>query len=280
MESPLSMFMAPLPVVGFSLYQLVLFLAVLVVGILVVRVISRIVRKPLEKAGAPPLITGLLTSVVRGLGYVVVVISALPIIGVDTSTLGLGLSAIIGLILGFGLQDTWANMAAGIWLAVIRPFNKGDYVEVAGYSGLIDGIGVMSTTLKTFDNVVITIPNKKIWGSPIVNYSREPLRRVTLDIGVAYGTDLDKAVNITMSILRNHPKVLKEPEPAVVVTQLGDSSVNLQIRAWVRKEDYGTVKTDIIKGVYVEYGKAGIEIPYPQLDVHVRDLPKGGRTSL
>lgn len=273
MDSILNAFTTPLPVVGFSAYQLVLFLAILLVGVLAVKVVARLVKRSLERFGAPPLVTGLLTSITRGLGYIVVVITALPVIGVDTSTVGLGLSAIIGLILGFGLQDTWANMAAGVWLAVTRPFDKGEYVEVSGYSGIIDGIGLMTTTLKTFDNVVITIPNKKVWGAPVVNYSREPTRRVTLDIDVAYGTDLSKAIDVTMGILKAHPKVLDDPEPAVVVTQLKDSSINLQVRAWARKEDYGTVKADLIRGIYEEFRKAGIEIPYPQLDVHIRDMP-------
>ncbi len=273
MNSVLNALTTPIPVLGFSAYQLILFLLTLLIGVLAVKVAARLIRKFLEKANTPPLITGLLTSIARGLGYIVVVITALPLIGVNTSTAGLGLSAIVGLILGFGLQDTWANMAAGVWLAVTRPFDKGEYVEVSGYSGIISGVGLTTTTLKTFDNVVITIPNKKVWGAPVVNYSRELTRRVTLDIGVAYGTDLSKAIDVTMNILKSHPKVLDDPEPAVVVTQLKDSSINLQVRAWVRKEDYGTVKADLIRGIYEEFGRAGIEIPYPQLDVHIRDTP-------
>ena len=265
---------SPLPFVGFSIYQLIIFIISLVIGILIVKVIANILKRTLEKAKTPPLITGLLVSIIKSIGYIVVILSVLPIIGVDTSSVGLGLSAIIGLILGFGLQDTWANMAAGVWLAVIRPFDKGDYVEVAGYSGVVEGIGVMSTILKTWDNVVITIPNRNIWGAPIVNYSREPIRRITLNIGVAYGTDLDKAINVAMQVIKNNPKVLSNPEPAVVVTELGDSSINLQLRAWVKKEDFGATKADLIMTIYKEFVKAGIEIPFPQLDVHIRDMPE------
>ncbi len=267
-------FTTPLPLVGFSIYQLVVFVIALVVGIVIVRIIVNILSRSLEKTKAPPLVMNLLVSIFKTIGYIIVVLATLPIIGIDTSTVGLGLSAIIGLILGFGLQDTWANMGAGVWLAVIRPFDKGDYVEVAGHSGIIQGIGVMSTTLKTFDNVVITIPNKNIWGAPIVNYTREPIRRITVDVGVAYGTDLNKALNIALETAKKHPKVLDDPAPAVVVTELADSSVNLQLRAWVRKEDYGATRADLIKMLYEEFNKAGIEIPYPQLDVHIRDMPK------
>lgn len=269
-----NVFTEPLPVVGFSLFQLAIFIITLIVGIIIVRIISRLLRKTLEKAGAPPLVVGLLDSIVRVIGYVLVILAALPALGISTGTVTLGLSAVIGLILGFGLQDTWTNMAAGVWLAIIRPFNKGDFVEVAGYSGIIEGIGVMSTVLKTFDNVVITIPNKNVWGAPIVNYTREPIRRITLDVGVAYGTDLDKAINVAMKVIKSHPKVLEQPEPAVVVTELADSSVNLQLRAWVKKEDYGATKADLVKAIYEEFSKNGIEIPFPQLDVHIRDMPK------
>ncbi len=264
----------PLPFLGFSVYQLLVFIVSLVVGIIIVRIVASILKKTLEKVKTPPLITWLLVSIIKSIGYIVVLLSALPVIGIDTSTVGLGLSAIMGLILGFGLQDTWANMGAGIWLAIIRPFDKGDYVEVAGYSGIIQSIGVMSTTLKTFDNTVITIPNKSIWGSPIVNYTREPIRRITLNIGVAYGTDLNKALNIALETVKKHPRVLEDPAPAVVVTELADSSVNLQVRAWVKKEDFGSTKAELIKMLYEELNKANIEIPFPQLDVHIRDMPR------
>lgn len=267
-------FTTPLPFLGFSLYQLVVFIVALVIGIIIVRIVANILKKTMDKLKTPPLVSGLVVSIIKAIGYIVVILSVLPILGIDTSAAGLGLSAVIGLILGFGLQDTWANMAAGVWLAVIRPFDKGDYVQVAGYSGIIHGIGVMSTTLKTFDNVVITIPNKNIWGAPIVNYTREDTRRVDLDVGVAYGTDLDKAINVALETVKKHPKVLQEPAPQVVVTQLADSSVNLQIRAWTKTSDYAAVKADLTKMIYEEFSKAGIEIPFPQLDVHIRDMPK------
>lgn len=147
-------------------------------------------------------------------------------------------------------------------------------MAVAGYSGIIEGIGVMSTVLKTFDNVVITIPNKNVWGAPIVNYTREPVRRITLDVGVAYGTNLYEAINVAMKVIKSHPKVLSQPEPAVVVTELADCSVNLQLRVWVKKEDYGATKADLVKAIYEEFSRNGIEIPFPQLDVHIRDMPK------
>ena len=263
-----------IPYTSVTVYQIVFFISAIIIGCILVKIMVYVLSKTLHKLRVPGLIEGLIISIAKVVGYIVVILSALPIIGVNTGVAGLGLSAILGLILGFGLRDTWANMAAGVWLAVIRPFDKGDYVEVAGYSGIVEGIGVMSTVLRTWDNVVITIPNKNIWGAPIVNYTRLPIRRITLNVGVAYGTDLDRAIAVALSVLKNHPKTLDDPEPQVVVTELGDSSINLQLRVWVKKDDYGLVKTEIIKKIYEEFGKADIEIPYPQLDIHIKEMPR------
>ncbi|RLF76035.1 mechanosensitive ion channel family protein, partial [Thermococci archaeon] len=109
-----------------------------------------------------------------------------------------------------------------------------------------------------------------IWGSSIVNYTRMPTRRVNVDIGVAYGTDLDRAIKIAMELMENHSLVLKDPAPSVAITALADSSINLQLRAWTKTEDYWTVKGDLTKGIYNAYNKEGIEIPFPQLDVHLK----------
>ena len=259
-----------IPGTGVTAAQVLFFAAAIVVGYVVVKVVVSAMRRAMLRAGAPELVAGLVSSLVRALGVVIVVLAALPIIGVDTSTVGLGLSAVLAFVIGFGLQDTWANMAAGIWLAVMRPFSKGDLIQVAGYSGVVEEIGVMSTKLKTFDNAVITIPNRSVWGSPMINYTMEPVRRVTVDVGVAYGTDLNQAINTLLSIAKSNNAVLKNPPPQAVVTELADSSINLQLRAWVRKEDYGRVRAELIKAVYEGLTEAGIEIPFPQLDVHIR----------
>ncbi len=264
-----------IPFVGFSILQLIWAVIIAVVGVVIVKVVARMVGGFFEKIGAPPLISGLMKSIVRTLGYIVVVITALSTLGINTTAVGLGLSAIVGLVLGFGLQDTLTNMAAGIWLAIIRPFDKGDVVSIAGYTGKIEGIGIMSTQILTFDNVFITIPNKNVWGSPIVNYTRMPIRRVDLNVGVAYGTDLDRAVRIALEVLRKHPLVLDEPEPAVAITDMKESYINLQVRAWCRKEDYGRVKHELIRDIHNAFNREGIEIPYPKLDVYIKSMPGG-----
>ncbi|MCE4619637.1 MAG: mechanosensitive ion channel family protein, partial [Desulfurococcales archaeon] len=208
-----------IPYTNVTLLQLILFTVFLVIGIIIVRIIAKITEKTLRRLEAPDIVVGLVSSLVKAVGYIIVILAVLPTIGISTGAAGLGLSAILAFIIGFGLQDTWANMAAGVWLAVIRPFDKGDYIEVAGYKGVVQGIGVLSTVLKTFDNAIITIPNKAIWGSPMVNYTREPVRRGTISIGVAYGTNLDKAVSIILETVKKHPNVLEDPAPQVVITE-------------------------------------------------------------
>jgi len=262
-----------IPYTNVTLLQLILFTVFLAIGVIIVRIIAKITEKTLRRLEAPDIVVGLVSSLVKAVGYIIVILAVLPTIGISTGAAGLGLSAILAFIIGFGLQDTWANMAAGVWLAVIRPFDKGDFIEVAGYKGVVQGIGVLSTVLKTFDNAIITIPNRAIWGSPMVNYTREPVRRGTISIGVAYGTDLDKAVNIILDTVKKHPNVLEDPAPQVVITEFADSSINLDVRVWTRKEHLGGTLNDLKKMLYEALTKAGIEIPFPQLDVHIKEMP-------
>ena len=239
-----------IPYIGITYFQLISALVILVVGYIVSKVLVSIFKRSMRKTKLPPLVIEFLGRFLAILLYTTVLI--------------------LGLILGFGLQDTLTNLAAGVWIAALRPIDLGEVVEVAGKTGSVSGIGLMSTELKTPDNKIITIPNKLVWGSIIVNYTRMPTRRVDVDVGVAYGTDLDRAIKLAMDLMKSHPKVLDEPEPGVVITALADSSINLQLRAWAKTEDYWTVKGDLTRGIYELYTKEGIEIPFPQLDVHLR----------
>jgi len=259
-----------IPYIGITYFQLVSALIILVVGYIVSKILVSIFKKSMRKTKLPPLVIEFLGRFLAILLYITVLILGLGAVGISVSPLILGLSAVIGLILGFGLQDTLTNLAAGVWIAALRPIDLGEVVEVAGKTGSVSGIGLMSTTLETPDNKIITIPNKLVWGSIIVNYTRMPTRRVDVDIGVAYGTDLDRAIKLAIDLMKSHPLVLDDPEPSVAITALADSSINLQLRAWAKTDDYWTVKGDLTKGIYELYTKEGIEIPFPQLDVHLK----------
>jgi small conductance mechanosensitive channel len=262
-----------IPLTSITLGNLIWATVIAVIGYVIIKSFEQLFRKSLIRIGAPELVASVLTRLTIVLFYVVLILAVAAALGFNTGSVVVGLSAIIGLILGFGLQDTMNNLAAGVWIAVSRAFSKGDLVSVSGYTGVVDDVGILSTILKQPDNTVITIPNRNVWGSPIVNYTKMPIRRVTLNIGVAYGTDLDKAVKVALETVTGIEGVLNDPPAQVVVSELADSSVNLQIRAWVKKQDFAAVKESILKSVYKRFGEEGIEIPYPQLDVHVRDMP-------
>lgn len=261
----------PLPYIGVTPFQLISALIILIVGYVVAKILVDIFKRGLRKTKLPPLVIEFLGRFLAVLLYVTVIIVALGAVGVSVSSLILGLSAVIGLILGFGLQDTLTNLAAGVWIAALRPIDVDEVVEVGGKTGKVKAVGIMSTELLTPDNKLITIPNKLVWGSVITNYTRMPTRRVDVDVGVAYGTDLDRAIKLAIDLMKNHPKVLDDPEPGVVITALADSSINLQLRAWAKTEDYWAVKGDLTKGIYELYTREGIEIPFPQLDVHLKE---------
>ncbi len=263
-----------IPGTSITLIDLLWAAVVLVIGYIVIKTFLSVFRKSLERLGIPPLAAGVLTRLVSVILYVALVLAVASAVGFQTGSLVVGLSAIIGLILGFGLQDTINNLAAGVWIVVTRPFSKGDLVEISGFLGVIQDVGILSTILVRPNNEVVMIPNKSVWGAAIVNYTKNPIRRITIDVGVAYGTDLDTAVKVAMEAVKKIDGVLDDPAPQVVITELADSSINLQVRVWVKKENYGRVRPEVIKAIYNAYNEAGIEIPYPQLDVHVRDMPK------
>ncbi|ACS33761.1 mechanosensitive ion channel family protein [Thermococcus gammatolerans] len=264
----------PLPYVGVTPLQMATTVAILVIGWVVTKILVGTFKRGLKKTKLPELVVEFLSRFLSALLYVAVILLAVSALGIGVGSVVLSISAVIGLILGFGMQDTLTNLAAGVWITALRPFDKGDVVTVAGQTGKVNAVGIMSTELLTPDNTLITIPNKLVWGSVITNYTRMPTRRVSVDVGVAYGTDLDRAIKIAMDIMKGHPKVLNDPEPSVVITALADSSINLQLRAWTKTEDYWAVKGDLTRAIYETYMKEGIEIPFPQMDVHIKEMPR------
>ncbi|MEL4305746.1 mechanosensitive ion channel family protein [Methanococcoides sp. LMO-2] len=258
-----------LPYMNMTYFDLLSALIVLVAGIIVAKILAGIFKNGLKKTELPELVAEFLSRFVLALLYVAVILATVSTLGADISSVVVGLSAVIGLVLGFGMQDTLTNIAAGVWLATLRPFDKGEYVSVTGYSGTVSAVGFMATELLTPDNKIITIPNKVIWGSAIENATRMPTRRVDVNVGISYDTKVDQAVQVAMELMKNHSMVLADPAPAVVTTELADSSVNLQLRAWANTADYWGVKGDLTNGILNAYKEADIEIPFPQLDVHM-----------
>ncbi len=260
----------PLPYIGFTPMQIIWALVVLIVGIIIVKIVVAIFRKSLKRAKLPPILVEFLARFLSALLYVFVILAFAAALGFDVNSVVLGLSAVIGLILAFGLQDSFMNMAAGFWIASIRPFNKGDVVSTQGMTGKVSAVGIMSTEMLTPDNTYITIPNKLVWGSPMINYTRQKTRRVDVDVSIGYGMDVNKAIQIAMDVMRSDKRILKDPAPSVYVVELADSSINLQLRPWTKTADYWGVRGDLTQKVYEAFRKEGMEIPFPQVDVHLK----------
>lgn len=269
--------MAPdtLPNISFASIDLsgetiVLAVIAAVAGFIVAKILISVFRRTLTRTSIlPGLIVELLLRIVSVTLYFIVILIVLATLNVDVGSIVIGLSAIVGIVLGFGMQETFNNFAAGIWIATLRPIDKGEYVEVSGMAGTVQAVGIMATEMRSADNIFITIPNAKIWGSPIVNYSRLETRRMDIPVGISYNSDADTAVRVALDLMKANPAILSDPAPAVIFDKLADSSVNITLRAWANKDDFWTVKWDLTRDILAAYRNAGIEIPFPQMDVHL-----------
>ena len=196
------------------------------------------------------------------------ILLALGQMGISLGPMLAGLG-IAGFIIGFALQDSLANFAAGGMILIYRPFDVDDYVEIAGESGLVKKVSLVTTTIHTFDNQTLVIPNNKIWGSVIKNVTAQRTLRVDLVFGVSYDSDIEKVERILSEVVSAHPKVLSDPEPKIRVDSLGDSSVNFIVRPWATRDDVWEVRWDLIRAVKMRFDAEGIVIPFPQRDLHV-----------
>lgn len=243
-------------------------IAIFIIGRFISRIIVRILKKIMLKAHLDETITNFLGSIVRTILTVVVVIAALEQLGVDTTSV-LAIFAAAGLAIGLAFKDSLSNFASGIMLILFKPFKLGDFVEAAGVSGVVEVIRIFNTVIKGGDNREMTIPNSQIYGGIITNYSAKPTRRVDLVIGIGYNDNIGTAKNLILDIINKDQRILTDPEPAVMVSNLGDSSVDLAVRPWVNSGDYWAVRADLLQTIKETFDDAGISIPYPQTDVHL-----------
>ena len=210
------------------------------------------------------LLVGMASKFIWLLGFLMI----LSVLGVDVGPMLAGLG-IAGFVLGFALQDTLSNFAAGLMIMFYRPFDVGDLVTAAGVKGKVDSVSLVSTVITTLDNQVLIVPNNKVWGDVINNVTAQATRRVDLVFGIGYGDDIPKAQAIMEDVLRNHELVLDDPEFMVRVHELGDSSVNFICRPWCLTDDYWDVYWDVTETVKQRFDAEGVSIPFPQRDVHI-----------
>jgi small conductance mechanosensitive channel len=249
-----------------------LFIALCILAVF--RVVTRVLRAALEKAldasrvNLSELARRMLISWTSKLVMLFGIMLALSQLGISLGPLLAGLG-VAGFIVGFALQDTLGNFAAGVMILMYRPYDVGDLIDVGGVFGTVHKMNLVSTTLLTLDNQVYVVPNSKIWGDVIKNVTAQKTRRIDMVFGISYSDDIPKAETILMDILESHQKVLETPEPEVHLHTLGESSVDFVVRPWVNVDDYWDVYWGVTRDVKLRFDKEGVSIPFPQRDVHV-----------
>ncbi|MEH6636524.1 MAG: mechanosensitive ion channel domain-containing protein [Halioglobus sp.] len=248
--------------------KIVLALVIFYIGRLVVGTVVGILQKILRARGMDEILVSFLSSIIRWVLLLFVIIAALSQLGINTTSL-VALLGAAGLAIGLSLQSSLSNFASGVMLIIFRPFTKGDFVEAGGATGVIDNISIFTTTMTTPDNKEIIVPNGAILGNNITNYSARDTRRVDMVFGISYDDDIRKAKALLEEIIAADDRVLAEPAPVIALGELADSSVNFLVRPWAKSEDYWAVKWDTTETVKLKFDEAGLSIPYPQMDVHV-----------
>lgn len=256
-------------------FRLFIFLAVLFLFRIFSRITKRVVRAASDRSSLDMsnLLKNMLVSISGGTVMAIGVLMALSQIGISLAPMLAGLG-VAGFIIGFALQDSLSNFAAGAMILIYRPFDVNDFVEVTGASGLVKKMNLVSTTITTFDNQTLVVPNSKIWGDVIKNVTAQKERRVDLEFGIGYDDDVVHAERVLTEIVTNHEKVLEKPQPNIRLHTLGDSSVNIIVRPWVKTEDYWDVYWDIMREAKLRFDSEGISIPFPQRDVHLHTEEK------
>jgi len=263
------------------LFRFVLFAIIL----LVFRFLASIAKTATATAMAradehvPQLLKNIAVSAASKIVFVVGLLVAFSQIGIEITPLLTGLG-VAGVVAGFALQDTLSNFAAGVMLLFYHPFDVGDVVEAAGVAGTVEKMNIVSTTILTFDNEQLMVPNNKIWGNVIRNRTAKAVRRVDLVFSVSYEDDIEKARDVLHAIVASHELILEEPAPLIRLHQLADSSVDFIVRPWVKTADYWTVHWDLKWAVKARFDREGISIPYPQRAVHIRSETAAGQPAL
>ena len=243
-------------------------LVIFVVGRWIAKLVSKFFGKMMTKKDVAPVVNSFVCNLVYISLLIFVIIAALAQVGIQTTSL-IAILGAASLAIGLALQGSLANFAAGVLLIIFRPFKVGDYVECGGTAGAVEEIQIFTTQLKTPDNKKIIVPNAKVLGDNITNYSAKETRRVDLLIGVSYTDDLQKVENVLQDVLAKNERVLKDPAPTIAVMELADSSVNFAVRPWVKTADYWSVYFDLTKNIKLRFDAEGIAIPFPQRDVHL-----------
>ena len=243
-------------------------LLILLIGWWLAKRVVKLVDRALQRMEAEEILRGFVRNVVFVALMVVVVIAALQKFGVPTTSL-LAMLGAAGLAIGLALKDSLSNIASGLMLIVQRPFKAGDAVQVAGVEGVVEQVRIFTTRMRTYQNELIVLPNSEITTKPIVNLTYKPLRRADIAVGIGYEERIDRVREVLLEVAKANDAVLSKPASDVIVANIGDSSINLVLRAWIKTEAFAQTRSELTEGVHRSLTDAGISMPYPQRDVHV-----------
>ncbi len=242
----------------------------LIIGLWIIGIISKMVRKLMDKRDVDPTLKPFIKSLISATLKILLAISVISMVGVKMTSF-IAILGAVGLAVGMALSGTLQNFAGGVMILLFKPFKVGDYIEAQGHNGIVSEIQIFNTILKSLDNKTIIIPNGGLSTSSMVNYSTEKTRRVDWTFGIGYGDKIEDAKKIIMDLIEADPNIMKDPAPFVEVSELADSSVNFAVRAWTKSEKYWDVFFPMNKNVYNKFNASGINIPFPQMDVHVHN---------
>lgn len=243
-------------------------IAIIVIGRFVAIGLRSLIKRLLQKSAIEETLVSFITSLSYVAMMAFIIIAAIGQLGVQTASFVAVLGA-AGLAIGLALQGSLSNFAAGVLMIIFKPIKVGDFIEAGGATGVVEEVGIFTTELKTPDNKKVILPNAKVTGDNIVNYTANEQRRVDIVAGVSYGDDLDKVRKVLEGLLAEDDRILKDPAPTIAVLELADSSVNFAVRPWVKATDYWDVFFAIQEKIKKRFDAEGITIPFPQQDVHV-----------
>jgi small conductance mechanosensitive channel len=251
--------------------RLAIALAIFIVGRWIARWLTNVVRKLMTKSNMDVMLINFLGNLVYTVLILVVVMATLDHLGIRTTSL-LAVFGAAGLAIGLALKDSLSNFSSGVMIILFRPFKVGDFIEAGGASGVVEEVRMFATIMRSGDNRQIIVPNGQIYSGTITNYSAKPTRRIDLVFGIGYGDDIAKAKKIIDDIMQQDERILSDPAPGIALGELADSSVNFNVRPWVKNEDYWPVRADLLERIKLAFDANGISIPFPQQDVYMHEV--------
>lgn len=242
---------------------------IFIVGWTGIKLIKKLILRIMVKREMEPTLSKFLADILIWTLKILLFVTVISRLGVENSSF-VAIIGAAGLAVGLSLQGSLSNFAGGVLIIMFKPFKVGDFIEAQGVSGTVKQIQIFVTQLITVDNQVIFVPNGSLSNGNITNYTYADTRRADLTVGISYGSNIKKAKELAMEVLENHPKVLKDPAPMILVKELADSSINLAVRPWANVDDFWEMRSDVLEQIKLKYDANNIEIPFPQRDVHIK----------